>query len=616
MSDSSRSSRAWNVTPAAYLDSRVPEGDGRFRRASLYVPVRDGTRLALDIHMPADADPGVRLPAILSFTPYYRRFAIADGAPATVEPSPGTALYRSSFVKYGYAVVAVDVRGSGASFGARAGFRSPREREDSFDIIDWISRQDWCDGSIGVTGISYLGAAADFAASTAHPALKAVMPTFAVWDSYGDQLYPGGLLCRSLIGGYGRMCAALDQDDRETLREFAYFADPNYQGPAPVDDDVDGAELRAALAEHLANFEMDDFLHQIAFRDQPLLHDPQFTSAEISPYRFADGIDPALPHYGVSGWLDGAGYSAATITRYRSLANKDKRFLIGPWDHGARTNASPFREAMAPEFELWAEALRFFDQHLKGHATKLEDEKPIHYFTIGEEAWKAADTWPPPDAMETPFYFAAEAKLGPHRPTGLEGTDAYRSDFGCGTGRFTRYERLSAKPVESYYADWHGRDARMLTYTAAPFAQDIEVTGHPRLDLWLASTARDAAIFAYLEDLAPDGTCRYVSEGMLRALHRRISPPLPMQNVIGHFHSCRKADADHLMPGEPALLSFSLLPISWLFRKGHAVRIAIAAGERDHFAHIPYGETPLLTVFRDRERASCLALPVIRRDLS
>jgi putative CocE/NonD family hydrolase len=612
MTDSSLDSTAWKVTPAAYLAARKPESDGRFRRTSLYISVRDGTMLAVDVHLPADLPLSARLPAILNFTPYYRRFALADAAPASAEASPGTALYRDSFVKYGYAVIAVDVRGSGASFGSRAGFRSPREREDYYDIIDWVSRQGWCDGKVGVTGISYLGAAADFAASTAHPALKAAMPTFSVWDSYGDQLYPGGLLCRSLIGGYGRMCAALDQDDRKTLREFAYFTDPHYRGPAPVDDDPDGALLKAALAEHIANFEMDDFLHQIAFRDQPLLHDPDFTSAEISPYHFAEGIDQALPHYGVSGWLDGAGYSAAAITRYRSLRNADRRFLLGPWDHGARTNASPFREAVTPQFELWTEVLRFFDQHLKGYDTKLGEEKPIHYFTIGEEAWKATESWPPQEAVETPFYFTASAALSFDKPADGAASDVYRSDFTCGTGSSTRYERLSGKPVESYYADWHGRDALMLTYTASPFAAETEVTGHPRLDLWLASSARDAAIFAYLEDVAPDGSCRYVTEGMLRALHRHVSPPLPTQKVVGPFHSCRRSDAAHLRPGEPALITFSLLPISWLFRQGHAARIAIAAADRDHFAHLPYGETPVLTVFRDRARPSCLTLPLIR----
>ena len=83
----------------------------------------------------------------------------------------------------GYAVVVVDVRGTGASFGTRDSFRSPREREDSREIADWIVAQPWSDGRIGSTGISYLGAAADFLASTGHPAVKAIAPLFAVWDT-------------------------------------------------------------------------------------------------------------------------------------------------------------------------------------------------------------------------------------------------------------------------------------------------------------------------------------------------------------------------------------------------------------------------------------------------
>jgi putative CocE/NonD family hydrolase len=257
--------------------------------------------------------------------------------------------------------------------------------------------------------------------------------------------------------------------------------------------------------------------------------------------------------------------------------------------------------------------LRFFDQHLQQRDTGLATEKPIHYFTIGEEIWKSAESWPPPAARETAFYLAPSRSLLKEHSGADDASDDYRTDFGCGTGRFTRYERLSAKPVETYYADWHGRDARMLCYTALPFDENTEVTGHPRIDLYMASSARDAGIFVYLEDVAPDGECRYVTEGMLRALHRKVTPAPKAQQVVGPFHSFAREDAELLVAGEPALMSFSLLPISWLFRRGHAVRLAIAAGDKDHFAHIPYGDMPSLTIYRDQQRPSHLVLPVVER---
>jgi putative CocE/NonD family hydrolase len=115
-------------------------------------------------------------------TPYCRRFALVPDV-ANVEASPNTSSYRDMFVPRGYVVVVVDARGTGASFGTRDSFRSPRERQDYHAIADWIVAQPSSDGSIGATGISYLGAACDFLASTGHPAVKAIAPLFAVWDT-------------------------------------------------------------------------------------------------------------------------------------------------------------------------------------------------------------------------------------------------------------------------------------------------------------------------------------------------------------------------------------------------------------------------------------------------
>src|SRR5262249_46511598 len=183
----------WRLSPADYLQSR----SAAFATGaphSLYVTMRDGCRLALDVYLP-HAKPGAqrppaRLPTILILTPYYRRFKLKHGAPAGTESSPTASKWRALFVPRGYAVAVCDVRGTGASFGTRDSFRSPVERDDFREIADWIVCQPWSDGSIGATGISYVGAASDFLASTGHPAVKAIAPLFAVWDTYADHFYP------------------------------------------------------------------------------------------------------------------------------------------------------------------------------------------------------------------------------------------------------------------------------------------------------------------------------------------------------------------------------------------------------------------------------------------
>src|SRR5580692_5733463 len=112
------------------------------RPRSLYVTMPDGCRLAADVYLPSGA-PQQRVPAILIFTPYYRRFALTSDAPRGSEACPGVARWRDLFVPRGYALVAIDVRGTGASFGTRDSFRSPRERDDYARIAEWVTAQPW-----------------------------------------------------------------------------------------------------------------------------------------------------------------------------------------------------------------------------------------------------------------------------------------------------------------------------------------------------------------------------------------------------------------------------------------------------------------------------------------
>jgi putative CocE/NonD family hydrolase len=151
---------------------------------------------------------------------------------------------------------------------------------------------------------------------------------------------------------------------------------------------------------------------------------------------------------------------------------------------------SPFRSDQAPQFPLLAECLRFFDHYLKEEPTGLEAEAPVHYFTLGEERWHAADGWPPA-AVPKMLHLAPDQTLTTAPPDGTA-ADAYRADYSCGTGAHTRYERLAAFAVETYYDDWQGRDARMLTYTSPPLEDAVRLTGHPVVTIHLAADQRDA----------------------------------------------------------------------------------------------------------------------------
>ena len=137
---------------------------------------------------------------------------------------------------------------------------------------------------------------------------------------------------------------------------------------------------------------------------------------------------------------------------------------LGPWDHGARIDVSPWRQSVEPGFPLLGEVLRFFDTYLMGHDTGLRDEAPIHYYALHAEAWRAAPSWPPVDAGAR-FFLAPDHRLAD--AMSAAGTDDYQVDFTLGTGTHTRYERIAGIDCRHYYADWQGRSQRMLSFTSA-----------------------------------------------------------------------------------------------------------------------------------------------------
>jgi putative CocE/NonD family hydrolase len=595
---------AWKVPPSLYLAGRA----GEYRIGapkSQYVTMADGCRLAVDVILPGGEE-SRRWPTVLILTPYVRRFQLAPGATG-VEPSPNTYRYRDMFVPRGYALVVVDARGTGASFGTRDSFRSPRERADYRTVADWIVAQPWSDGRIGATGISYLGAACDFLASTGHRAVKAIAPLFAVWDTWADNYYPGGLLIKRLALVYDELMLALDHDRRDLRRQFSYFADPALLGPMPVDDDRDGSLAREAVKGHLANFRMPDFITEFKCRDDALPYDPSFTSASFSPCNYLDEIPEDVAVYAVSGWMDGAGYANGTLSRFLTLPNAERRVLLGPWDHGARVNVSPWRSRQEPEFPVLGEILRFFDQHLYGRDTGLEREEPVHYFAVHAEQWRAAPSWPPVQGSRV-FYSSPGGRLAASRPN--DGSaDEYASDFSAGSGTQTRYERIAGIDATDYYGDWKERERRLLSFTSEPLDGPMEIAGHPVVSLWLASSEPDAAIFAYLSEVEADGSVRYVTEGVLRAIHRAEAPAPRNYRTTWPWRSFARAAAKPMPVGEPQLLHFALLPTAWRFSAGSRVRLSIAGADADHFVQAPHGRPPRLTLSSGGERATMLELP-------
>lgn len=606
MSDRDDKTGAWKLPPSRYFASRPATFRLPERPFSCYVAMRDGCRIAVDVYLPQGAVE-TKFAAIVVSTPYYRRFK-TDGPVAEYSPMAGR--YRDCFVPRGYAMVVMDVRGTGASFGTRDAFRSPKERDDYGEIVAWIVAQPWSNGAVGATGISYPGAASLFLASTGHPAVKAIAPLFAVSDVYADQLYPGGMVSKIWTGHYNDCIVALDHDRGEELKKYAYFGEPGLRGPMPVDEDPDGKLLGQAMAEHRNNFNLADAAPEFAFRDEGLLHDPSQTLATFSPYSYYDGIAEDVAIYSVSGWYDGSGYANGAISRFLTRRGPNDFLLLGPWDHGARANISPWREEQASQFNLFGEVLRFFDQYLLGRETGMAGEPRVRFYSLHAEEWQSSNEWPP--VKDTERRYLKPGGIAPEpEPRASEAT--YRVDFNVDTGRKTRFERLGLLAVDAYYADWHGRDAKMLNFTSEPFDAPTELSGHAVAHINLSIDETDAAVFVYLGEVDDKGRTHYVTEGMLRALHRKTTGELRNYAATWPLRTYARGDASPVERGKPFTMVIPLLPVSWVFPRGSRLRVSIAGADSLHFAQVPHGRPPLFRIACGGTEGSYLDLPLKRK---
>lgn len=561
---------------------------------SVYVPMRDGIRIALDVVLPEGLEPGERIPTILTMTRYWRA---AEGQ----EPND----VQRFFTRRGYAVAWGDSRGTGASFGTWPHHRARDETLDFGEIMDWIVAQPWSDGTVGGWGTSYTANTNDWFFERNHPAFKAGISRFPDYDPYADLYFPGGVPNANMGENWGRMVKELDLNlpRGPRWREMV--------GVRPVDEDVDGSLVAAAVEGRRDIPSVWESLRVLTYKDEamPLWGDVSMDWWGIHAH--ADRVARSgAAIYSWASWTD-AGTAQGVLHRFMTLPNP-QRAVIAAWSHGARHDTDPFHPAdhpLDPPIELQRlEDLCFYERWLRGAGGASHE---LVYKTMGEENWKTTSVWPPPETRMTTWYLREGGLLSPE-PPGEEGADEYMVDFTHTTGTRNRWATNNGAG-DVVYPDRAEADAKMLTYTSAPLEEDVEVTGHPVVTLHIRSTHEDGAVFVYLEDVAPDGVVRYIGEGQLRLLHRKVSSEEPPFTTAAPYHSYKRADAEPMVPGELAEVTFGLLPTSVLFRRGHRIRIAIAGADADTFARIPAEGDPVWTVERGLTSASSIALPVIPR---
>lgn len=552
---------------------------------SLYVQMRDGVKLAVDVILPKELPASARVPAIIEQTRYWR-------APKGQGPNS----HQRFFASHGYAVVSVDVRGTGASFGSWPTPWSREEIKDGGEIIEWIIRQPWSNGKVGSMGNSYGGNAALFINVPNHPALKAVIPRHFEFDEYVDVPFPGGIVNEWLV---------------KTWNEYNRKLDTG-AGVKPVDADKDGSVLGEAVKSHAANIDIYKAAQQVMYRDDRPFG--QVSIDDFSPHSHAQQIGrsgAAINSWG--GWFD-AGTADAVIKSFMTLKNP-QRAIIGAWNHGGSQLASPYSSPTSEAVRQSLEWLRFFDYYLKGVDTGvMPQERTLLYYTMGEEKWKETKTWPVAGSAPVRWYMGEDHTLSSKAPAARSGADSYTVDFEATTGERNRWRTQLGGPVT--YPDRAAEDARLLVYTSAPLTEDTEITGYPVINLYLASTSTDGAFFIYLEDVDERGKVTYLTEGQLRAIHRKVSGERPPYWSGVPYHSFKRKDGAPLVPGRVTQLQFGLLPTSVLVRKGRRIRVSVAGHDKSVFARVPAEGTPVITVERTKGHASFIELPVVRRAAS
>ena len=566
-------------------------------RSSQYLTMRDGIKLAVDIVRPAkNGQVETRaLPVIWTHERYRRAFlhegkVISEAASELLQP----------MIKRGYVSAAVDVRGSGASFGVYRGLFTKEETQDAYEITEWLASQPWCDGKVGMWGGSYLGITQLMAASTKPPQLKAIFPIVALFDLYGV-VYHGGIFLDDFTRTWTELTVKLDTE----------------LAAAPVDEDKDGSMLKAAIEEHKSSRPTFAVVSPLPFRDS---RDPvtgAYPYKEWQPAGFVKEINESgVPVYLWCGWFDS--FTKDGFLMYRNFTSP-KKLVIGAWSHNPRD-----KKIAEEEFTRAAvEQVRWFDYWLKGIDNGIMKEPPIRYQMMksanGSE-WKTAARWPIPEEKDTKYYFLAgpsgsvksanDGLLGvlPPKGKGGSGQDAYKVDYTTTTGQTTRWDNAVGGGFG--YPDMTPNDQKGLTYTTPPLTQAIELTGHPVAHLWLSTTAKDGDFFVYLEEVDAQGVSHYLTEGELRASRRALHKP-PYNNLGLPYHRSFAQDVKELVPGKPVELVFDLLPTSNMFEADHRIRITVTCADKDNAATPHLSPPPTIKVFRDAGHASHIVLPVV-----
>ena len=476
------------------------------------IKMSDGVFLAADIFWPADANKKDRFPILLEYLPYRKNES----------RSRNYSLY-SYFLEHDYLVVRVDMRGTGNSEGVTIPYEySDIELNDGEEVIDWLSKQEWSSGSVGMFGISWGGFNSIQMAMRNPPALKAFVAIMATEYLYQEDVhYMDGII----VAG-----------DSWMMSNDLYNALPG----AP-------------------DFKMDEEWLKNRFNVEPSVYTYMEQQRDGEFWDRASARNKynliKVPGYHIGGWYDGYRNS---LPRMLENVEAPTKAMIGPWDHDFPHNA-----ALKPQVEWRAEAVRWFDHWMKNIDTGILEEPDFAIYIRDYHPpddsienisgfWRWEDSWPIKRIKNQTWYPKKNNSLS--KVPGKKGSHFLKNipSIGLEGGGPTMW-------WGSIPPDQRPMDENSLVYDSEVLIEPIEILGRPIANLHVSADAKRANWVVRVSDIAPDGQVTQVAGAAFNGTHRNSS-----------------REPEDIIPGEKFLLNIELHFTSWIFNEGHRIRVAIS----------------------------------------
>lgn len=585
--------------------------DRGLKLTSLYIEMRDGVKIAADIYLPWDLRINEKVPTVFHQTRATRRYALRWPFNYFIEGSDKY-FYKSRIKKLlnnGYAVVNIDQRGSGASFGARIREWSENDINDSYEVLNFIVEQPWSDGKTILYGNGYSAVAAELLLTKHHPSVKAAVFASSAFDIYTDLICPGGVrndkfLYYWAFFNYYRDIEEIPSLIPEIRRIFLMLVT---KGTAyPSRSWKLRSQLRRSVKDERIQTITYDQIKNLTFRDDQI---PSGAIDTSSPHSYLKELNTSnVPICSMSGWLDGA-YSLGAIKRFMNVQTKGSRLILGRWSNNRYMSLMPFSSRRKDsQFDQIAESIRFMNYHVKKIDNGIGSEESVHYYTMAKNLWRSSSSWPPGDAVFHNFYLRNNNIAIANSPSQMSGEDKIKFNYRATSGTSSRWQSLlqiDCKPA--LYNTSEEQDDLSLIYATPPFEDDFEITGTTVISLYIKSNITDIQLFVYLGDMTNNGNIGYITEGLFRTIHKSINNLQAPYEVPYSTHSFSRKDESFLSPTQENLVTFNLLPISYLIKKSHSLRIRITGSDRDNFEVI--GPAPEISIYHGIDAPSLIKIP-------